>query len=196
MKLLGGITAGLLSAVLLFGCTATNDNMSSEDGGISSVITAEPSAEFSDTYYVGVDYGGKGWGEFYDCLSAKLTVCSDKTVRIELPETDGYQVTGFTLADTLTISDENYNNIVNAVDRDKLYALDPEEDKDVCDGNSYYLYLYDKEGAPLKNCGGYMPKNSQFMDMYNAVCDNLPQDDIDRLREDWINKQREKNDSK
>ena len=183
MKLFRSIIAGMLSAVMLCGCSGVKDNPSSQD-----VVVPE----FSDKYLVGTTFGGSGWGEFYDCLSAKVTVCTNKEIIVELPQTENHSVTGYEQAATLTLTDEQYNVIEKALDREKLYTLDPELDREACDGTSYVLTLYGTDDQPLKGCGGYMPQNKEFMYMYRTVQDNLPVEELSRMRLDWIEQLRKK----
>lgn len=171
--------AVLLSALMLTGC----ENMKQEK---------KPEIpQFSDEYLVGTYYGGAGWGEFYECLSARLIVCTNHELLVYLPLTEPYKVLDYQLAETLTLTDAQYQAIARGLDREKLYTLDPQEDREVCDGGTTELLLYDKEQNVAKACGGYMPQNEDFWEMYHAVIDNLPTDTLDKLRTDWIGEQRQ-----
>lgn len=144
---------------------------------------------FSDKYLLSTSYGGSGWGEFYECLDGYITICKDGTVDVYMPGLAAdrpYEVDGKVYIETLTLTKEQYNAIESAVNLEKLYKLDPEPDWDVCDGGSQYLTIYDENDQILKDCGGYMPSNKQFNEMYRAVFDNLPMDELCAIRDAWI----------
>ncbi len=149
----------------------------------------EKTPEFSEEYFVGANYGGASYGTYYDMISAEVILCSNKNVLVFLPEsvdTDAEKV----LVSTLTITDEQFNNIVNGIDRNKLYTLDPKPDQSVCDGYYKYLILYDTNRQVCKLCGSYMPQNKKFNDMYTTFVENLPWREIDQIRSEYIDKLR------
>ncbi len=90
---------------------------------------------------------------------------------------------------TVKLSDEQYRNIEKVVDPEELYDMDPQPQTEVMDGSSYYITLYDMDQQVLKKCGGYMPVNKEFRDIYNTIRDNIPesvaevrQKQVDKLR--------------
>ena len=145
--------------------------------------------DFSEICYVGANYGGASYGTVYDMISADVVLCTDKKVYVYLPSSTGDSSVEKLVA-TLAITDEQYNNIVNAVDRNMLYKLDPKPDYDVCDGYFRYLYLYDTHGEVCDICGGYMPKNKKFNEMYDAFCQNIPCNEINDIRSAYIDQLR------
>ncbi len=143
---------------------------------------------FSEKVLVGTKFGGSSWGEYYDCISAGITIYTDHTLTVTMPAAghDGTEQVA-----ELTLTDAQYAAIEQALDKEKLYFLDPKEDQDVCDGYSHYLTLYGADDQPLKRCGGYMPQNEDFNDMYRAIHDNLPQDELRAIRQAQIDKLKE-----
>jgi len=153
-----------------------------EDG-----VIFKTSPEFSDEYLVGLDYGGDSWGELYDCIDARIIICTNNDVLIYMPTDVRAQAESLELVETLTLTDEQYANIEKGLDREKLYSLKIESDDEVCDGEVYALILYDKEQNILKSCGAYMPITEEFWTMYHAIIDNIPSDRILEIREEQVN---------
>lgn len=149
--------------------------------------------EFSDKYLLSTAYGGASWGEFYECLDGYIIICTDGTVEVYMPELDEYGdiQEEYVYVTTITLTDEQYNAIASAINLKKLYKLDPRSDNGACDGYSRYLTIYDKNDQVLKCCGGYMPQNRQFNKMYQAVFDNLPMDELNAIRDEWITELKE-----
>ena len=148
--------------------------------------------EFSSEYLVGVSVGGSSWGEYYECISAGVKVCKNHDIIITMPtkagpgeETESGEIA------TLTLTDEQYNNIEKGIDLVELYTLDPDEDREVCDGGSTIITIYDADGNVLKNCGGYMPRYKRLHEMHDLILDNLPLDEIYEIRAKQIELLRE-----
>ncbi|MBR6147057.1 MAG: hypothetical protein IKQ44_01740 [Lachnospiraceae bacterium] len=176
--------------MMLMACTGKEPIEENDDE--KEVIKEKEDIRFSDEYLVGFDYGGSSWGEFYECISARVIVCTNKDVLIYMPAYDSIHTNSpeLELVDTLTLSDEQYENIEKGVNRKKLYRLKIIPERDVCDGSSTYLLLYDKNENVLKACGGYEPRNKKFWEMYSAVIDNIPTEKINSIRDEYIEKYR------
>ena len=182
----------LIVLVMLFsaGCQKT-DRVEDRDKEIQNGKEETVIPEFSSEYLIGIDYGGAGWGEYFDCLSAEVIICTDHSVQIYMPtKVENHSVIDRGLIATLSLTDEQYEKIEKSVDREKLFTLDPEPDQSVLDGYSRYLMLYDTDQQLLKRCGGYMPQSKVFNQMYGAVNANLPEE-IAAIREEQIEKLRE-----
>ena len=152
--------------------------------------------EFSSKYLVGTYYGGSSWGEYFDCLSAELIICTDHTVLVYMPtKVENYSAEDWGLIATVTLTDEQYQNIEKAIDREELYLLDPEPEMDVCDGYSLYLMLYDTDERMVKRCGGYMPQNKRFNAMHDSLFANLPREELSRIRDEQVEKLRSEEES-
>ncbi len=152
----------------------------------------EPVPELSDEYLVGFPYGGSSWGEFYDCIDAEVIICTNHDVLISMPtaETVGdekHRV--YEQVATLTLTDSQYSAIEKAVDREKLYNLDVEAGE-ADDGYSLYLFLYNKDNSVAKMVGAYMPEDEDFIEIYETVMDNLPRQEIDRIRDENVERLR------
>lgn len=143
----------------------------------------------SEHYLIGLDLGGSSWGEYYDCISASLIITTDRKVLIHMPtKVEGYNATEAGLIATLELTEKQYDNIVRAVDAERLFTLDPKEDKGVCDGYGTYLTLYGTDDSVLKNCGGYMTSNQYLITTFRTICNNLPVDEILEIRKGQIEK--------
>ena len=182
----------LIVLVMLFsaGCQKT-DRVEDRDKEIQNGKEETVIPEFSSEYLIGIDYGGAGWGEYFDCIGAEVIICTDHSVQIYMPtKVENHSVIDRGLIATLSLTDEQYEKIEKSVDREKLFTLDPEPDQSVLDGYSRYLMLYDTDQQLLKRCGGYMPQSKVFNQMYGAVNANLPEE-IAAIREEQIEKLRE-----
>ena len=180
-------------ALLLTGCSEAEGDLGSFLGGLlKKQKDGDGSIEFSDEYYLSLSYGGASWGDYYDCIGVEIIICTDRNILVFAPPADDYRSGKSEEIARVKMDEENYNNIVKAVDRQKLYSLKIKSQKDVCDGYSRYLTLYDKDNNVLKACGAYMPSNKEFSEMCDVVYDNLPSDKLDRIRKEYIKKVKEK----
>lgn len=196
MKRISHQIMNLLCVLMLFvliGCGVSEGNAADNKAPDKDIVEEENVGdvevpELSDELLVGISYGGSGWGDFYECLSAQVVICKNRDVIIFMPtKVEYYQAVEIGPVGTLTLSEEQYSNIEEGVDLEKIYKLDPKEDRDVCDGDTTYIYLYNEEEGIAKACGGYMPQNSYFNESYKLIIENLPTDEINRIRKDQIN---------
>ena len=132
--------------------------------------------KFSDDIYVGYYYGGAGFGTAYDCMSMYLVIHTNHDMDVYMPSSTYYRETNKDLLATLTLTDEQYENIVKGIDRKKLYTLDPKEQNDICDGDWTDIDLYGEDGKVVKTCGGYMPANEDLKNMERVIYANVPAD--------------------
>ncbi len=173
--------------VLITGCGKDKEEVPDQAGKEPAKNAIQ---DFSSEYFAGVSFTKSGWGEFYDCLNVTVIICTNHEVLINMPtKLDGQEVIESGTIKTLTLTDEQYSNIENGIDRQKLAELDPESDNDVMDGSSSYIYLYDKDQNVII-CGGYMPTNEDFIRMRKVIMDNIPIDEITEAREAQIEKLR------
>ena len=151
--------------------------------------------EMSNEYLVGFKYGGHSWGSWEDCVSAYVIICTNHEVLVKMPtaETMYTNQPEYELVYTLTIPDKLYSRIEEALDREKLYTMKIDGNDAVCDGDSKYLDLYDPNNNLLKSCGAYMPTTKAFTDMYQVVIDNIPNQEILQIREEYIKEHSAKN---
>ena len=61
----------------------------------------EPMPELSSEYYVGITYGGSGYGTYYDCFSGEAIVCTNKDLLVYMPEDNTSE---YVLVDTLKLT--------------------------------------------------------------------------------------------
>lgn len=153
-----------------------------------------PDPEFSDKYLVGIDVGGASWGLIYDCIDARVIVCTDGDVLMFMP-TDShersYEQTLKQIA-AFKLTEEQYTAINEKLDRKKLYHMQINSESDVLDGYSEHLLLYDKDEKILKRCGAYMPTTESFREMVRTVIDNIPLEEILEVRDRYVDELREK----
>ena len=176
MRRTGFILLIVLVMVFSAGCQKT-DRIEDRDKEIQNGKEETVIPEFSSEYLIGIDYGGSGWGEYFDCLGAEVIISTDHSVQVYMPtKVENHSVIERGLIATLSLSDEQYEKIEKADEREKLCTLD--------------LMLYDTDQQLLKRCGGYMPQSKVFNQMYGAVNANLPEE-IAAIREEQIEKLRE-----
>lgn len=144
--------------------------------------------KFSDDIYLGYYYGGCGYGTIYDCMSMYLVIHTNHEMDVYMPDSTSYRSYTQELLATLTLTDEQYENIVKGIDRKKLYTLDPKEQNDICDGDRTDIDLYGEDGKVVKTCGGYMPANKDLKNMERVIYANVPADKLAELREAHIEK--------
>lgn len=117
--------------------------------------------EFSDNIFLGFTYGGGGECTYEDSFSLKVTIYRDGTVVMDYASV---------YSETMVLSDYEMDRLEAEIDLEMLYYLEIEEDFDVCDGSSDYIYLYGKDDNLLRAVGGYMPKNIEMGEVYTTIC--------------------------
>ena len=148
----------------------------------------EPVPELSDEYLVGLSYGGASWGMIYDCIDARVIVCTNRDVLVFMPTTScepDYERSLEKVA-TFVLTEEQYNAISEVLDREELYNMKIKSNNNVCDGEGYYLFLYGKDGEIVKKCGGYESTSEDFMKIYRTVIHNIPGDKILAVRDEYV----------
>ena len=152
-------------------------------GGGSSSVSVQPfdPNNLSSTYLVGFDYASGDFMENAPVYECKIRLDGKIEVDYRYSLSNDETVTVPVLYD---ISDAQFSEIKHTVDLQKLYNLDPQcQDPDiVCDGGFTYMYIYDKNDALLKPCGGFCPTNSEFHDMLRVLHDSLP----DEMKDDAL----------
>ena len=152
-------------------------------GGGSSSVNSQPfdPNNLSSTYLVGFDYESGDFMENAPAFECKVRLDGKMEVEFRYQLSNGEYVITPVVYD---ISDAQFSEIKHTVDLQKLYNLDPQcQDPDiVCDGGFTYMYIYDKNDALLKPCGGFCPTNSEFHDMLRVLHDSLP----DEMKDDAL----------
>ena len=164
------IFAMLLSLLCLLGCAGK--------GG-----TSVP--QFSEDYFAGFEFGGMPfwYDTYYEHVFATVIISADKELLVYMPKCE--QERDLELIGTIPLTDKQYSNIENGIDRKKLYMMEIKED-DRTEGSYTYIYLYDENNDLLKKCGGYEPLNKSFNNMHTIIYQNIPQDDLRQLMDDHI----------
>ena len=144
--------------------------------------------EFSDEYLVGFDFGGSSWGDFYDCISVRVIICTNRDVLVFARSMETVHGRNGELEQIakLSLTEDQYSNIEKKLDREKLYNMKIKSDEGACDGSSYYLILYDQDKNVAKNCGAYMPLTKAFMNVYDSVMDNIPKEELREIRNAYV----------
>lgn len=135
-------------------------------------------SKLSDEYLVGFDYFTGDFLEYAPTVIAKVRYDGRLEVEFDRKLSNGEDYTDIRYFD---LSEEQYENIEEAINLKKLYKLDPEEadPAETMDGGSSWLIIYDKDGNVYKACGGFCPHNRDFNDMRRAIYDNLPFEFVD-----------------
>lgn len=127
--------------------------------------------EFSDDILVGISYGGAGYGTMVECLDTKVILYKDKGVEMILMSNNE------PIIGTFSLSEEDYKAIESIVDPYEIATLNITTDMAVCDGNSQYLYVYDKDDNIIPK-GGYMVSSERFGEIRRAIMDILDKYDV------------------
>ncbi len=141
--------------------------------GITMLISACAPAEeikYSENILFSVDYGGAGYGTRADCADAEIYVCTDRTIRISMINSDYTEIIEI---GQLDISEENYEKLRELSQPEKITALTVKERMDVCDGTSCYITLYGEDDAEIFRVGGYMPDGKAFQETRSKIIEIL-----------------------
>lgn len=139
--------------------------------------------QMSDKYLVGYNFGENGISPGKTAMEVRI--CYDGTVDVLIMSVNGNDIT-YEVVGSYKLTDDEINRLSATINQNKLYRLNPKENGSVCDGKDKYLYLYDKDDLVLKQCGGYMPSNEEFLEMYNNVKDVLRYEEQTQMYKEWI----------
>lgn len=134
--------------------------------------------KFSDKYLIGFDYSDYSSVNYYMSKIITCRVCYDKSLEADFSWHDEESGEDVTRTMVFDLSDEQYGNIIGAVEPKEIYSLDPKcSDFDVVnDGGYSYLFLYGSDDNVLKNVGGFCPTSKKFSEIRRVLFDNLPSD--------------------
>lgn len=184
----------LVAAAAFAGCTgkggdsdpdSTLEVTTSDNGGGEDEVTTEKKEnpfskireeDLSSEYFIGAICGGAGMGTYYDCMDHEVIICKDKRLLIKMCD----RVIGET-----TLTDEQYDNIVNTIDIQAFGYMVVNEDIDVCDGSSDFLVLYNKDNGVYMKKGGYMAYGKEYNLFFRAIMDNIPSDWVWEVRKNY-----------
>lgn len=138
---------------------------------------------FSENILFTINNGAAGFGTVYDCLDADITVYCDGTIHVEMISDDGSGV----IKDiaVLELTEKDYEALTKIVDREKIYNMNVKEDRDVCDGSSSHIILYDENDKVLVTKGGYMAGGDGYDEVYTEIKDVLHPYGIHAIVEDY-----------
>lgn len=178
-KIISTFLSAVIATTMFAGCSLINNTKSNGKSDI----------ELSENYLIGTYSYGQGEGGIQS-VEAYLIITTDKTVEVYFPKDDenfsSPKEDKFVLADTLDLTKKQYKAIEEAVDADELMDMKVKSNKDTEDGGYDYLYLYDEDDEIAKEIGGYEPKTKEFKEVYSVIQDNVPQDEIDELKDEWL----------
>ena len=143
--------------------------------------------QLSDKYLVGYNFGDSGYDSNDNPVkkAMEVRICYDGTVDVFAVSSNGNDST-YDIAGSYQLTDDEINRLTSVIDQSELLNLNPMENGDVCDGVNKILYLYDKEGLVLKRCGGYMPGNEKFIEMYKTVQNVLHYEEQSQIYNEWL----------
>lgn len=136
----------------------------------SSCGTPAEEVKYSENILFSVDYGGAGYGTRADCADAEIYVCTDRTIRISMINSDYTEIIEI---GQLDISEENYEKLRELSQPEKITALTVKEQMDACDGTSCYITLYGEDDAEIFRVGGYMPDGKAFQETRSEIIEIL-----------------------
>ena len=145
--------------------------------------------KLSDKYLVGYNFGERGNSDNDKPGQniMEVRICYDGTVDILLKSSNAPD---YDFAGNYSLTADEIGRLTEAINPSRLYSLDPQENGGVSDGNNKILYVYDKEGSVLKRCGGYMPRNEEFLEMYKTVQEVLHYEEQTQIYDEWLEKKR------
>lgn len=153
--MLGKVKKVLLLLSLVFVLTACG---SARDG---------QEVSFSENILFSINNGSAGSGSRYACMDADIIVYCDGSIQVMMKNNDGSGA--YIPVTTLQLSEEDYEELAEVADRELIYEMETEENRDVCDGSSRYITLYDENDEVLIVQGGYMPEGEEFWEVYSEI---------------------------
>lgn len=169
----------LLWSLLILGLCACGTEKEDDDrDDKADKKQKEKSVEYSDNILISLNYGAAGFGTIAECTDAEMYVCTDGTVRVTM-----YIGGEETELGAFLLDDGDFEKIQEIADRDKIYDLKVKENRDVCDGSSTHMTLYNEDDEVLITKGGYMPEGKKFWEIYRGIREILVTYDVARLVE-------------
>ena len=135
--------------------------------------------EWSDEIFVSIPYGFAPKGDEIDGEEAWVTIYNDKREVLYFGDE--------TIAER-TLTKEQFAAI-KSLDRDRLANLVIESAEGTCDGTSYYLYFFTKDGTRVA-VGAYEPQSAEFTDAFDTVTQNIGMEWINEAKEEAIDRWR------
>lgn len=165
-----GIT--LIAAMLI---SLSSCHMESGDNSQQTTTVQHAEINYSENILFSVNSGAAGYGTLEECTDATIMIYTDKTIRVFMDTEDNPEIASFELLD------EDYKKLAELAKPDEISSLQVENDKDACDGSSYYISLYDEKDEMVISKGGYMPMGEEFWETYSAIKDILEPYDIEEI---------------
>ncbi len=134
--------------------------------------------QVSDEIFLGVSFGETGFGTEVEFVPAEVRFFTDGDVVLYLDDEECYRT-----------HVDDFDEIMNQIDRKKLLKVDPEPDVEALDGASSYYYYYNQNGERIKSYGGYCPHNKKFWEPYKLMMGALDSealwDELEKARKDY-----------
>ncbi|MBR5799355.1 MAG: hypothetical protein IKY23_04770 [Lachnospiraceae bacterium] len=131
--------------------------------GVTACGAAKEDISFSENILVSINHGAPGFGTIEECVDAEIFVRKDKTVSVVVYYPEELEIASFSIAE------EEYETIAQMTSPKQIDRLKVKENRDVCDGSSYHIRLYDENDEKLIAKGGYMPEGKKFWEIYNGI---------------------------
>ena len=159
---------GLLCVTIMTLCGCDSSNPSTPPKETVETTTAEQTdSNFSDNILLSINNGAAGYGTIADITDATITIYTDGTIKVVMDTDEQPEIA------TLQMSEDDYSELTKIVNRKEISELKVISDSDVCDGSDYFIWLYDKNDEICVTKGGYMPIDTKFWDVYDAIKDTL-----------------------
>ena len=114
--------------------------------------------QVSDEIFLGVSFGETGFGTEVEFVPAEVRFFTDGDVVLYLDDEECYRT-----------HIDDFDDIMNQIDRKKLLKVNPEQALDALDGASSYYYYYNQNGERIKSYGGYCPHSKKFWEPYKLM---------------------------
>ncbi len=134
--------------------------------------------QVSDEIFLGVSFGETGFGTEVEFVPAEVRFFTDGDVVLYLDDEECYRT-----------HIDDFDDIMNQIDRKKLLKVNPEQALDALDGASSYYYYYNQNGERIKSYGGYCPHSKKFWEPYKLMMGALDSealwDELEKARKDY-----------
>ena len=112
-----------------------------------------------------------------DIISTNVKIYADNTVEVYCGdfEDNGIEV-AYIYGETFEITEEQKQDVIDAIKKNKIYKIKNCGDEDSCDGSYSFINLFDEKGEVVHCCGGLNPSNKKFQNAKNVIFSVLPED--------------------
>ncbi|MBO5165378.1 MAG: hypothetical protein J6B90_02100 [Lachnospiraceae bacterium] len=152
-KLLGSILV-IIMVTMLTGCGAEK---------LKEKEKENEDIKYSENILLSLNNGAPGYGTRAECIDAEIFIYTDRTVKVIVYYPEELEIA------SLELSEADYERVLTIADPEEISSLKTEEDREVCDGSSYHITLYDEQDEEVLSLGGYMPEGKKFWEIYGGI---------------------------